>query len=84
MSDLLPCPFCGGDAVVRNGKSYRCQMHGDKHETFVVECRHRDAKFKPETNDRLPECLIKPMATGNRKEQVIKEWNTRAPQGDKS
>lgn len=76
--ELLPCPFCGGKAYVRQGKMTQgCQLHGDRHQTYVIECKHKDAKYLPETNEKLPECIIKPTITMLSKEKAIAAWNRR-------
>jgi hypothetical protein len=77
-SELKPCPFCGGKAIIRNGKSYWGQ-DGEKHQDVVIECHHQRPNLMPETNARLPECRVKPVAIGVNKERAIEAWNTRAP-----
>lgn len=80
MTELKPCPWCNGQAFIRQGKSWYDQLHGEEQKTWVIECRHKDAKYLPDTNALYPECSVKPSVQGNSKEETIKKWNTRSPQ----
>lgn len=76
MTDLLPCPFCGGKAYINNAKTQGCQLHGEKHTIFRVQCKHKDAKWKDDS--ALPECHVKPSLTAWTREEAAKRWNGRA------
>lgn len=66
MSELKPCPYCGGEGVI--GCSY-CDIF-DRYCDWFVECAECGA-----TN-------INPTKGYSTKEEVIKAWNTRAESKD--
>ena len=63
MAELKPCPFCGGEAVIRvnMGNKYICPIHVHK-QRHIVKCTKCNASM--EYRD---------------KKSAIKAWNTRTP-----
>ena len=47
MSELLPCPFCGGRPRVDLAKKTFCQLHGEPSQQVTVYCYHADCVSKP-------------------------------------
>ncbi len=63
--DLLPCPFCGSDAVII--KADYLQTSGS---TYLVKCSAFDKS----------ECHVMPDVYGTSSEaEIIERWNTREP-----
>jgi len=61
---LLPCPFCGGEANIKQVPPYYDDFEGReiRPNEWVVSCSKCDVLFAPDT-----------------KEDSIKTWNTRTP-----
>ena len=75
MSELKPCPFCGGTASVskysRRGGSGGCELY-DWH-VYCLECgcqtdRYTDAAIRDEKGIRL---------TSDGRQKAIEHWNSR-------
>lgn len=64
MSELLPCPFCGGEATIRHDSTDAAYWGWDE---WWVECINT-------------QCLMQPESAGtfDTEEQAIAAWNTRA------
>lgn len=72
LDKILPCPFCGGDAELDTGQTYRA-LNGQFGHRVVVYCTKCDADMGTCVED-VPD--IHP-------NEVIERWNCRAaPQGD--
>lgn len=67
MTELKPCPFCGGQARIQAKYSWQWvdDLSGDKPELFRVRCGNCDAARVASTEQR-----------------VIDKWNTRAERKD--
>ena len=74
--ELKACPFCGGKAYIERAKSTYCQLHGEETKHWRIKCKHKDSKWKDNTN--LPECHVKPIVEASSIEKVTKAWNRRA------
>lgn len=66
-TELLPCPFCGGKAMLNNERE--CFGHGECHAKYYVKCESCGARGFSEYEYDLSaeECKAK----------VIGKWNTR-------
>lgn len=64
--DLLPCPFCGGDAEMDTKQAFRA-MNGRMEDAIAVYCRQCVAQIDVCYSD-VPD--IEPS-------QVVEMWNTR-------
>lgn len=66
--ELLPCPFCGGKAMLNNERE--CFGHGEYHTKHYVSCESCGARSSVEYEYYLSseDCKVK----------VSEEWNTRA------
>lgn len=69
MSELKPCPFCGGEAHVVEG------MYNSYQEGYAVRCRH--CALTLGASGRLGECYEWSCCYENEAE-AIEAWNTRA------
>ena len=62
MTELLPCPFCGGEAELH--ASY--DMDTNEVDGWFAWCNNEQCECKPETNEYFTEA------------EAIAAWNTRA------
>lgn len=62
MSELLPCPFCGGEAELQ--PSY--DMDTGEVDGWFVWCNNKECECAPETREHFTEA------------EAITAWNTRA------
>jgi len=62
MNELLPCPFCGYEALVQ--PTY--DIDTNERDGFFAWCSNYDCECKPQTRDYLTEA------------EAIAAWNTRA------
>ena len=65
--DLLPCPFCGGEATLKNKLEFF--GHGDCYKEYYVMCDSCKSKGGIETVYNLTE--------DERKKMAVRNWNTR-------
>ena len=66
--ELNPCPFCGGEAEVR--ETVECFGHGDYDKSVFVFCCDCGATSKK---------YYERICRGRTKERAIEAWNTRKP-----
>lgn len=62
MTDLLPCPFCGGQAEIHATHD----VDTGEIDGWFVWCNNKRCECKPETNDYTTEA------------EAVAAWNTRA------
>lgn len=77
MSELKPCPFCGGKARIRQVKTKDVDekfhpVFGDADKIYVVGCETWDCLLY--LCDRSPHLMF-PMS---RRENAVNRWNRRA------
>ena len=75
MSELLPCPFCGGRPRVDLAKKTFCQLHGEPSQQVTVYCYHVDCVSKPSVSAGD----VFNGGEAQAREKVIAAWNRRAP-----
>lgn len=61
MTELLPCPFCGGEAIVQ--PTY--DIDTSERDGYFAWCSNYECECKPQTRDYLTEA------------EAIEAWNTR-------
>lgn len=69
MAEFLPCPFCGGEAILTEDK--RCHGHGDFFVEYCVKCKNCGAKGSTKVVYDLTSEQCKALAK--------EHWNTRTP-----
>lgn len=74
MSDLLPCPFCGGKPVVQDGKKGHCQLHGDPFQGMRIYCKTNGCP----AHAGLERGDIYNGGKEKAREEAIAAWNRRA------
>ena len=75
MSELLPCPFCGGRPRVDLAKKTFCQLHGEPSQQVTVYCYHADCVSKPSVSAGD----VFNGGEAQAREKAIAAWNRRAP-----
>jgi hypothetical protein len=63
--ELKPCPFCGGEAIIRDVASYRYTLVDNK--LFEVGC----------TTDECHACIYEDTPTYSSREEAVLTWNNR-------
>ncbi len=66
-NNILPCPFCGGPAVLHQVEASPPEIPAP---WWAIDC--------PQAND----CSVWPTAFGDTTEEAIAAWNRRAPEGE--
>lgn len=73
MADLLPCPFCGGNAELDTRRSYRKIGSGDLDDAVAVYCLECTADHMACRADHIG------LTTDDLVDMVSAAWNRRAP-----
>lgn len=73
MTDLLPCPFCGGNAELDTRRSYRKIGSGDLDDAVAVYCLECTADHMACRADHIG------LTTNDLVDIVSAAWNRRAP-----
>lgn len=73
MADLLPCPFCGGNAELDTRRSYRKIGSGDLDDAVAVYCLECTADHMACRADHIG------LTTNDLVDIVSAAWNRRAP-----
>lgn len=71
--DLLPCPFCGGEAELDTQRGYRALSSGRLGNACAVYCTKCEADMTICLED-VPGWTVEEAA-----QYVTERWNTRAP-----
>ena len=74
MTELKPCPFCGGEAYFEDNDAWEC----------VISCHHEEGcavgDWPERTYDRKSVVVGDLDCCGDDKEKVVAAWNTRIPE----
>ena len=74
MAELLPCPFCGGEAYIgidRDGEMYK--------EVLVVYCDNCEAQIKDHNKFMCDDKNKIEREANNIVCELVNKWNTRTP-----
>ncbi len=75
MTDLKPCPFCGGEAMIR--KRDEGWKHGHITDSFAVKCTKCGASLPPFESDIWIDRHGSVHTDTNGYEDALKAWNGR-------